>query len=120
MFEGNQNQRAKSAAVWRFPKMGGPSPGVRSGGEAMKDADQAMNPLEDIAVVPEPSEKLLNQRQPFDYRTERENCLEWLLAFGKDPERAEGYAMGTVSNRASRMDQFYRWVWEQEDGYTSR
>ena len=46
-------------------------------------------------------------------------CLDWLLTFGKDPRKAEGYATSTVENRASRMDQFYRWVWEQEDGYTS-
>ncbi|SNR71382.1 Phage integrase family protein [Halorubrum vacuolatum] len=42
-----------------------------------------------------------------------------MLTFGKDPEKADGYAKSTVKNRAARMDQFYRWVWEQEDGYTS-
>jgi len=85
----------------------------------MKDSTPATNPLEGISVVPEPSEKLLNERQRVDYRTEREQCLEWLLTFGKDPGRAEGYAYSTVKNRASRMDQFYRWIWEQEDKYTS-
>lgn len=54
-----------------------------------------------------------------DYRAEREQCLEWLLTFGIDPESAEGYAFLTVKNRATRMDQFYRWVWNHEDGYTS-
>ena len=85
----------------------------------MKNSTPATNPLEGISVVPEPSEKLLNQRQRVDYRTDREQCLEWLLTFGKDPNSAEGYAYSTVKNRASRMDQFYRWVWEQEDRYTS-
>ena len=85
----------------------------------MKNSDQATDPLDEIKLVPEPSEELLNERQYLDYRSERERCLDWLLTFGKDPEKAEGYATSTVENRASRMDQFYRWVWEQEDGYTS-
>jgi len=85
----------------------------------MKNSDQATDPLDDIKLVTEPSEKLLNERQYLDYRSEREHCLDWLLTFGKDPETADGYAKTTVSNRAYRMDQFYRWVWEYENGYTS-
>ena len=85
----------------------------------MNDADQATDPLDGITIVPKPSEKLLNERQYLDYRTEREQCLEWLLNFGKDPKTADGYAKTTVENRSYRMDQFYRWVWEQEGGYTS-
>lgn len=38
--------------------------------------------------------------------------------YGKEPEKAEGYAEGTVKPRSYRIDRFYRWVWEQEDGYT--
>jgi len=85
----------------------------------MNDADQATDPLDGIKLVTEPSEKLLNERQYIDYRSEREQCLDWLLTFGKDPETADGYAKTTVSSRASRIDQFYRWVWEYEDGYTT-
>ena len=85
----------------------------------MKNSKKAINPLEGISIVPEPSEKLLNERQIVDYRTEREQCLEWLLTFGKDPSSADGYAHSTVKNRASRMDQFYRFVWQHEDRYTS-
>lgn len=75
--------------------------------------------LDDISVLPNPSEKRLNTRQIDDYRSEREDCLRWLLAFGKDPETADGYALGTVKSRSHRMDQFYRWVWSEENGYTT-
>lgn len=85
----------------------------------MRNSDQATDPLEDITLVTEPSEAQLNERQFLDYRSERERCLSWLLTFGKDPETAEGYAKTTVKSRAARMDQFYRWLWEYEDGYTS-
>lgn len=85
----------------------------------MKNSNPATNPLEGISVVTEPSKKQLNERQLIDYRSEREQCLEWLLTFGKDPSRAEGYAYMTLKNRANRIDQFYRWVWAYEDRYTS-
>jgi hypothetical protein len=79
-----------------------------------------MNLPDDITVLTEPAEKFLNQRQLVDYRSEREDCLSWLLSFGKDPETVDGYALGTVKPRAYRMDQFYRWTWKQEGGYTAR
>jgi len=85
----------------------------------MKRNDQATDPLEEVTLVPGPSEEMLNERQYIDYRSEREQCIDWLLTFGKNPSTAEGYATTTVSQRAYRMDQFYRWVWEEEDGYTS-
>jgi len=71
-----------------------------------------------ITVVTEPAEEYLNPKQLLDYQTEREECLSWLLAFGKNPDKGEGYALGTVKPRAYRMDMFYRWVWKEEGGYT--
>ncbi|WP_435319001.1 site-specific recombinase xerd [Haloarchaeobius sp. TZWSO28] len=72
-----------------------------------------------IRVVTEPSTEFLNQRQLVDYRAHREDCLRWLLTFGKDPDKVEGYAHSTVKARAARMDRFYRWVWEEEGRYVS-
>ncbi|MCL9816175.1 tyrosine-type recombinase/integrase [Natronocalculus amylovorans] len=85
----------------------------------MTKSEAATTPLEGIKVVTKPAENALNKRQLIDYRTEREQCLEWLLTFGKNPDRAEGYARTTVSTRAYRMDKFYRWVWTTEGKYTS-
>ena len=86
----------------------------------MKDADEATDPLHGITVLTEPTADLLNERQQIDFRTTRENCLKWLLGFGKNPEKADGYARSTLKTRAHRMDQFYRWVWQQQtDGYTT-
>lgn len=79
-----------------------------------------MNIPDEITVVTEPAEEYLNHKQLVDYRSERENCISWLLTFGKDPSKANGYALGTVKPRSYRMDQFYRWTWQQEDGYTTR
>lgn len=75
--------------------------------------------LDEFSVVTQPAAQYLNQRQQLDYRNERENCLTWLLTFGKTPKKAEGYARGTIKPRANRMDQFYRFVWEHEGGYTA-
>lgn len=74
---------------------------------------------DDVPVVTEPASKYLNPRQLVDYRAEREACLSWLLAVGKQPGKGEGYALGTVKPRSYRMDMFYRWIWGQEEGYTT-
>lgn len=63
--------------------------GSGSGGEARDNADEATDPLDDITLVTNPSERLLNERQIIDHCTEREQCLDWLPTFGKDPEHAE-------------------------------
>lgn len=78
-----------------------------------------MTGFSDLPIVTEGAREFLNPRQLVDYESEREACLRWLLAIGKDPDRGEGYAFGTVKPRSYRMDQFYRWVWEYEDGYTA-
>lgn len=75
--------------------------------------------LEDVTLVTGPTREMLNEKQLVDYRSTRRDCLSWLLTFGLKPEKAEGYAPATVSARASRMDIFYRWVWEEFDGYTA-
>lgn len=62
----------------------------------MDDDDQALNTLDGIKLVPQPSENQLNERQILDYRTEQEQCLDWLLTFGNEPAKAGGYANDTV------------------------
>ena len=51
-----------------------------------------MSDLNGITVITEPTREFLNQRQLVDYRSKREACLKWLLTFGKNPEKVEGYA----------------------------
>ena len=77
-----------------------------------------VNELEELPVVAETSTEYLNPRQQLDYRNEREACLEWLLTFGKRPDQAGGYALGTLKPGVYRMDRFYWFVWDQEGGYT--
>jgi len=78
-----------------------------------------MPDLDGITLVPEPSAEMLNQRQQLDYKSVREDCLSWLLVFGIDPEKGDGYAFETVKARAHRMDAFYRYVWTANGRYTS-
>jgi len=76
--------------------------------------------LDQLTLVTEPSEEFLNPRQVVDYREHRKQLLKWLLTFGKDPEKVDGYAVETVKPRSYRMDQFYRWVWVQKRQYTTQ
>lgn len=74
--------------------------------------------VDGIRLVPEPSREFLNERQLMDYRDQRRKFVQWALNIGKDPDHAEGYANVTVRQRAYCLDQFYRWVWKENDGYT--
>lgn len=72
-----------------------------------------------ITLVPSQTEKLLNPRQVEVYQDHRRNLIKWMLTIGKDPDQADGYAEVTAKQRAYRLDKFYRWVWQQEDCYTT-
>lgn len=76
------------------------------------------NKIDGIPVVPKPSRDILNQKELEDYRTHKELMIKWLLNLGKNPERAEGYSASTLKRSMNRIDQFYRWVWNDNNGYT--
>lgn len=42
-----------------------------------------------------------------------------LLTFGKNPDQVEGYVWTKVSDRASRIDQFYRWIRDKKGRYVA-
>jgi len=72
----------------------------------------------DPALVPEANAEFLNEKQRMDYESHRENFIEWLAIFGKNPDAIEGYAEDTVYRTAYRCGKFDRWVWQEENGYT--
>ncbi|RDI72976.1 site-specific integrase [Halopelagius longus] len=78
-----------------------------------------MEAIDGIPLLPEPSQNLLNERQRVDYRHHREGLIRWMLKLGKNPDRAEGYARQTAKRRATNADMFYRWVWQEYNGYTT-
>lgn len=64
------------------------------------------------------SEAQLNHRELEMYREHRRKLLTWMLNKGRAPEMNVGYAKEAAENRSYRLDMFYRWVWDIEDGYT--
>jgi integrase len=81
--------------------------------------DESDAGFDDLTIITQPAEKQLNQRQLLDYRNHREEMVKWCLNFGKNPEKNEGYSPRTIDNRLYRIDQFYRWTWDQRNGYTT-
>lgn len=71
-----------------------------------------------FSVVPTPARAYLNARQAAEYYEHRKRLLTWLVTAGNDPENQTGLALRTARNYASRIDQFYRWVWDRT-GYTT-
>lgn len=87
--------------------------------DAISDNLPANQNIDGIPLVPEPSQAVLNERQKVDYAEHRRRLIQWGLHFGKDPDRADGYAYDTMRVRASRLDAFYRWVWSEKGRYTT-
>ena len=74
--------------------------------------------LEQFPITTQQSRDVLNEKQLVDYRNRRESFIRWLMHLGKDPKMAEGYSRDTVRGTAYRTDQFNRWVWAEENGYS--
>lgn len=73
--------------------------------------------LRGIVIIPEPSDETLNQRQRVAYKGHREKLINWLAVEGKDPDALDGYAYDTYYVFCNILDQWFRWMWE-EDGFT--
>lgn len=78
-----------------------------------------MPDLDGITVVTESSEESLNVRQLSDYRSQRADCLRWLLTFGRTRIRSRAMPSRQFALEPNRMDMFYRWSWEQEGRYVA-
>lgn len=75
------------------------------------------NKVDGIVLVTEDAQEYLNPRQETTYREHRRELAEWMLALGKNPEKAEGYSYSTAKNRMNRLDLLYRYVWDREGRY---
>lgn len=76
-----------------------------------------MEPNREVRIVPEPNEKLLSEKEFVDYYEYRKPFLTWLYQFGKNPKKAQGYAVTTVYATGYRAARFDRWMWDQRGSY---
>lgn len=76
--------------------------------------------VENVTLVSEKTRPHLTERQLLDYEEYKRDLVEWLYHVGKDPDYAEGYAYETVRAVSYKVDLFYRWLWSERDGYTTR
>lgn len=53
-----------------------------------------------------------------EYRGFKQDFLAWLLTEGHRPVKGEGYAENTVKQTHYKVEEAYRWVWNQE-GFTT-
>ena len=78
------------------------------------------NKFREVPLVTEKSRDYLNPRQEVDYREFRRSLAEYLYTEGKDPDKIEGYSNTVVKTTMSRLDIFFRYVWDQEQRYTTK
>jgi integrase len=84
------------------------------------EALSMLDTVENIKLVTEPAETRLNPREEIAYREHRRQIAEWMVSVGKQPDRAEGFSLTTVRARMYRLDKFYRFVWNESGGFTTR
>ncbi|ESS05703.1 MAG: site-specific recombinase XerD [uncultured archaeon A07HB70] len=87
--------------------------------ESMSRGYDADNKYRGVPLVTDKSREYLNPRQEVDYREFRRNLAEWLYNVGKNPGKAEGYSDSVVQTTMNRLDLFFRYVWDQEQRYTT-
>lgn len=74
---------------------------------------------EQFENVSEPAFEQLNKRQAKDYDHHLGDLHSWMKTEGKNPVKYEGNSEDGADNYMRRLDQFYRWVWQEYDGYTT-
>ncbi len=71
-----------------------------------------------ILIVHQRNADFLDTKQVVDYYEYRKSFLKWMLQFGKEPEKAEGYSPYTVYNTGQRAATFDLWAWEYNREYS--
>ena len=76
-----------------------------------------LDPGRRILIVPTKNKAYLDNTELVDYYEYRKRFLDWLLHFGKNPNKAEGYSPHTVFSTGARTARFDLWRWEQDGEY---
>ena len=54
-----------------------------------------------------------------DYHDFKKEVLSWLATYGKHPEKGQGLAETTLQSTHHKLEIVFRWLWEDEDAYTT-
>jgi site-specific recombinase XerD len=60
----------------------------------------------------------LGPRAQDDYVSFKTGFVKWLHERGREPARRRGYAETTIKATSSKMDQVFRWRWDDKGAYT--
>lgn len=61
----------------------------------------------------EKAQAILNNKQYVVYRSSMDEFIEWMVTEGKDPENRKGLSYGCAYDYTKRLDQLYRYAWEE-------
>lgn len=94
--------------------------GEGSGGSGFDYDPEEDDPEFGFPIVAGDTEKALDElhgRAEEDYPAWKRDFLNWLYHEGKKPDKAEGFAQGTIRKTSYHTGQIMRWLWDQR-GYT--
>lgn len=74
----------------------------------------------DFPTVSEKTANFLKQFSPMyeeEYRSFKEDFIDWLLHAGKNPRKRQGYNQTTTRVTHYKIDQAYRWLWHENEEF---
>jgi len=89
----------------------------------MKERDTESNvelPVPPIAEATEEELANFGELVADDYLQFKNEFLEWLLLEGKDTYRYEGYSEQTVQTTHYKVEEAYRWIWNERGEYVKQ
>jgi integrase len=55
-----------------------------------------------------------------EYRTFKQDFIDWLEAEGKNPLKGIGYSENTIKQTHYKIEEVLRWIWERDDEFTTK
>ncbi|MBX0326019.1 site-specific integrase [Halomicroarcula sp. F13] len=75
-------------------------------------------PIPPVARDTKESLKHYSEMIQNDYARFKTDFIQWLLTEGKDTYRREGFSESTVKTTHYKVEEAYRWLWEEEGEFT--
>lgn len=83
-----------------------------------REEDSIELPVPPVAEATKESLESFSEMIQDDYKQYKITFLRWLINEGKDTYRGEGFSESTVRTTHYKIDEVYKWLWEQEDEFT--
>ncbi|MFC6614722.1 tyrosine-type recombinase/integrase [Halopenitus salinus] len=83
-----------------------------------REQEETELPVPPVAEATNESLQSFSEMIQDDYKQYKITFIRWLMNEGKDTYRGEGFSESTVKTTHYKIDEVYKWLWEQEGEFT--